>query len=152
MPREINRAKREQKQLAFIMLDIDFFKRYNDTYGHANGDEVLIRVAHTVQHYFSRASDFCFRLGGEEFGIICSVNTYQDTYNQVEQLRNAIEELKIEHKENDASPFVTVSIGITFSDGSETMDVLYSAVDAELYNAKESGRNCIYPLNILQEH
>lgn len=64
LPQEINRAKRNKKCIAFIMLDIDFFKQYNDAYGHLKGDETLIKVAHTIKHYFNRASDFCFRLGG----------------------------------------------------------------------------------------
>ncbi|OHD89081.1 sensor domain-containing diguanylate cyclase [Sulfuricurvum sp. RIFCSPLOWO2_12_FULL_43_24] len=149
MPREINRAKRNKQQLAFIMLDVDYFKRYNDHYGHANGDNVLIRIASTIEYCFSRASDFCFRLGGEEFGIICTGNTPQDVYSQTEQLRQNIEELAIEHKGNSASSYATVSIGIAFCDGNTTMEILYSTADAELYRAKEAGRNGICPVQPL---
>lgn len=149
MPKEINRAKRNQQHLAFIMLDVDFFKRYNDHYGHANGDDVLIRIANTIGDCFSRSSDFCFRLGGEEFGIICTGNTSKEVYSQVEQLRHMIEELKIEHKGNDTFFIVTVSIGIAFCDENTTMEMLYTTADSELYRAKEAGRNCIYPLHTL---
>lgn len=146
MPREINRSKRNKQQLAFIMMDVDYFKRYNDHYGHANGDNVLIRIANTIEYCFSRASDFCFRLGGEEFGIIGVGNSHHDIYLQTEQLRHTIEELAIEHIGNSASSFVTVSIGIAFCEHTSTMETLYSEADAALYRAKESGRNAISPL------
>jgi diguanylate cyclase (GGDEF)-like protein len=141
MPREINRAKRNKSQIAFIMLDVDFFKLYNDTYGHQNGDEVLVSVASTIQKYFNRASDFCFRLGGEEFGVICAVDSIDDVYQQTEELRIAIEDLHIEHEQNSASNYVTVSIGISICGGLGSLETLYSQTDAELYRAKGSGRN-----------
>jgi len=141
LPREINRTKRNHTQLAFIMLDVDFFKLYNDTYGHLQGDDVLIAIASTIQKHFNRASDFCFRLGGEEFGIICTVNTFNDVYQQAEQLRSAIEELHIEHRHNNISAYITASIGIAIFDRFGTAETLYSQADAELYKAKESGRN-----------
>ncbi|MFZ3054098.1 MAG: diguanylate cyclase [Sulfuricurvum sp.] len=139
--REINRTKRNNAQLAFIMLDVDFFKLYNDTYGHLRGDDVLISIANTIQKHFNRASDFCFRLGGEEFGIICTVNTVNEIYHQAEQLRIDIENLHIEHLHNNVSNYITASIGIAVCDGSITAEILYSQADVELYKAKESGRN-----------
>jgi len=141
LPREINRTKRNNTQLAFIMLDVDFFKLYNDTYGHLRGDDVLIAIANTIQKHFNRASDFCFRLGGEEFGIICTVNAFNEVYQQAEQLRIAIEDLHIEHRHNNVSNYITASIGIAIFDRFGTAETLYSQADAELYKAKESGRN-----------
>ena len=141
LPREINRAKRSDTKIAFVMLDVDYFKLYNDTYGHLNGDEVLMAIAKTMQEYFNRASDFCFRLGGEEFGIICSAESPQKVYQRTEQLRNAIEELHIEHIQNIASRYVTVSTGIALCDGRISSERLYTKTDTELYKAKENGRN-----------
>ncbi len=143
LPQEINRAKRNKKCIAFIMLDIDFFKQYNDAYGHLKGDETLVKVAHTIKHYFNRASDFCFRLGGEEFGIICTVNSPQESLNQAKVLRKAIEKLEILHTKSKISPFVTASLGIIISDTTVCEDNLYSLADEALYRAKETGRNCI---------
>lgn len=146
LPREINRAKRDQKDLAFMMIDVDFFKQYNDVYGHLNGDDVLTNIAHTIQKHFTRASDFCFRLGGEEFGVICSVESQDEFMKKADELRLSIEELHIEHDKSTVSPFVTVSIGIVISDGSESSESVYSKADKELYRAKETGRNrvCLY--------
>jgi len=141
LPKEINRIKREHKKFAFIMIDIDFFKQYNDTYGHLKGDDVLIAVASTIKKHFNRASDFCFRLGGEEFGIICSINSSDTIAQQAEELRREIEILHIEHKSSSVFSFITVSIGVTLCDGSQSAETLYSKTDIELYKAKESGRN-----------
>lgn len=141
LPREMNRAKRNNSKIAFIMLDVDHFKLYNDTYGHLNGDDALIEISNCMQKYFNRASDFCFRLGGEEFGIICSLNSAEKVYQRAEQLRNAIEELHIEHVQNPSSSYVSVSIGITLSDNIMSSEMLYSKTDIELYKAKENGRN-----------
>lgn len=143
LPREINRAKRDQKHLILMMLDVDFFKQYNDVYGHLNGDDVLINIADTIQKNFNRASDFCFRLGGEEFGIICSADSQSEFIKQAELLRVAIEELHIEHDKSTVSSFVTISIGIVISDGSESFETLYAQADTELYRAKENRRNYI---------
>lgn len=145
LPREINRARRDNKQLAYIMLDVDYFKSYNDTYGHMSGDNVLISIAHTIQKNFNRASDFCFRIGGEEFGILFTITSSEEGYKMAEQLRNAIESLHIEHKKSNVSQYVTVSVGIVICKDSSTLESLYSHADSELYNAKESGRNCVFP-------
>lgn len=141
LSKEINRTKRTNTLLAFIMLDIDFFKLYNDTYGHLRGDDVLITIANTIQKHFNRASDFCFRLGGEEFSIICNVESLDGIYQQAEQLRIAIEDLHIEHRHNRISNYITASIGIAIFDGSSTAEIFYTQADVELYQAKESGRN-----------
>lgn len=143
LPSEMRRAKREKKKLAFIMLDIDFFKQYNDYYGHLKGDDVLAEIAHIMQKHFNRASDLCFRLGGEEFGIVCTVTSKEEVRQQAEQMRTAFENLHIEHLKSNISSYVTVSIGIALYDGKETFESLYSKADAELYKAKETGRNCV---------
>ena len=139
--REISRAKRDEKKLVFMMLDVDFFKQYNDFYGHLDGDEALIKVAKTMQQCFNRGSDFCFRLGGEEFGVIFAYESLDATLSQAQQLRKSIEELHIEHSKNSVSSYLTVSIGVAVVDGSISAESLYSLADHELYKAKNSGRN-----------
>ncbi|MDD2356343.1 MAG: sensor domain-containing diguanylate cyclase [Thiovulaceae bacterium] len=141
LPREINRAKREEKKLVFMMLDVDFFKQYNDTYGHINGDETLIKVAKAIQQHFNRGSDFCFRLGGEEFGVVFAYESLESILSQAEQLRKNIEELHIEHEKNSVSPYVTISIGMAIVEGTTLSEALYNFADQQLYQAKNSGRN-----------
>jgi len=139
------RAKRDNKLFVFLMLDLDFFKRYNDTYGHLAGDNVLRKTAEVMKCTFKRAGDFCFRLGGEEFGIIYTTNNNVDAFEMANRLRKNIEKLEIEHKLNKASDFVSASIGIVViapeMDIKLDMDLLISKADDALYKAKHEGRN-----------
>ncbi|MGB5791547.1 cache domain-containing protein, partial [Poseidonibacter sp.] len=102
---EINRAKREDDYLSFIMLDIDYFKKYNDTYGHQAGDYALTKVAKELALHNHRASDFVFRLGGEEFGILFLYKDKESSLEFANFLRTCIEKLEIEHKQNSASKY-----------------------------------------------
>ncbi len=142
-PKQINIAKRDRKKLVFAMLDIDFFKQYNDTYGHQQGDVVLKKVSHTIQKLLSRASDYSFRLGGEEFGIIFRIENDDDGYNIASKINQNIENLKIEHKNNSASQYITLSIGVFIVDSMKqyTVENIYKEADEALYKAKNNGRN-----------
>ncbi|MFA9374940.1 MAG: cache domain-containing protein [Poseidonibacter sp.] len=143
---EINRAKREDYYLSFIMLDIDYFKKYNDTYGHQAGDNALTKVAKELALHNHRASDFVFRLGGEEFGILFLYKDKESSLEFANFLRTCIEKLEIEHKQNSASKYVTVSMGLVVRKGKDIIDSddLYKLADEALYKAKESGRNTTY--------
>lgn len=144
LPIEIKRAQRKREWLSFVMLDIDYFKQYNDNYGHHNGDTLLITLAKTLQTKCHRASDYCFRLGGEEFGIIFSGLSPEDATAFVEDLRSTIEALQLEHKYSRTASVLTASFGlVTCKDPSRKMAQLYEAADAALYEAKEAGRNRI---------
>ncbi|WP_373071782.1 diguanylate cyclase [Sulfurimonas sp.] len=145
-PRELNRAKRDKRIYAFTLLDIDNFKKYNDTYGHQEGDKVLIQVAKTLKNSFKRSHDIVFRLGGEEFGVIFSAKTVDEVKVLVERARENIEALNIEHKLNEPSNVVTASFGLVMSKMDSfkseiNMDNLYKDVDTLLYEAKAEGRN-----------
>lgn len=142
-PRIINNAKRDAKSIAFLILDIDHFKQYNDTYGHQKGDEALIRVAKTIKDTFKRSGDVCFRLGGEEFGVIFTGNDEATALEMANGLRQNIESLCMEHIKNSASKYVTASMGLVLRANIEDMDMdtLYKDADELLYKAKESGRN-----------
>jgi len=140
---EIMRAKRDDKYFSFLMIDIDHFKQYNDTYGHQLGDMVLKKTAEVFKNYSKRTSDFVFRLGGEEFAILFSGLDEAKSLKYVQELLQNIEDLHIIHKANSASPYVTVSMGLVVQKG-ESIDMygeLYSKADALLYKAKQSGRN-----------
>lgn len=144
IPQEINRTKRYGKMIGFIMFDIDFFKQYNDTYGHQKGDEVLSEIALTCKNIFSRASDFCFRLGGEEFGVFLSVDSYESLQKEAEKLRSGIENLHIQHSKSSIADFITISVGAILSEGNPSIEELYSKADNQMYKAKENGRNRVF--------
>ncbi len=142
------RAKRDNKMFAFLMMDLDFFKKYNDTYGHQAGDEVLRSTAQAMHDTFKRGGDFCFRLGGEEFGIFYSTENEVDCDRLAEKLCQNIENMKIVHTNNKASEYVTTSIGLVVVKPDEKidMDKIISLSDDELYKAKGTGRNRVSKL------
>ena len=139
----ISLAKRKNHFITFFILDVDFFKNYNDEYGHIKGDETLIEVSKAIKKHIHRGDDFVFRLGGEEFaGIIISDNQ-EKTHQWILSICNIIEDLKIEHCKSKVSKYVTASIGIATVCHEENynIDKLYSFADEALYLAKNTGRN-----------
>ena len=145
LPQELARAEREHKCLALMIIDVDYFKPYNDNYGHQQGDKALRVVSGVLQDSLRRAGDFAFRIGGEEFGAIVTVDQCEDAYRIAENLRKAVEDLKLEHGYNQASAYLTVSIGIKTHQGSgaqaPAMDLVFRQADDALYEAKGKGRN-----------
>ena len=143
---EVYRAKRHNEWLAFLMVDIDNFKKYNDTYGHQAGDEALKAVARSLQKTFLRAGDLVFRMGGEEFAIIYNVQQKEHGLLMAEKARQAVYELALEHTGNPPHNRVTVSAGLMMIDPalSYAEDEIYKYADASLYRAKKEGRNCVH--------
>lgn len=141
--REIRRAKRERRYITFMMIDIDFFKQYNDTYGHIAGDRTLKAVAQAIKRCFRRPSDFTFRLGGEEFGALLVDTDELGSARLAKQLCKQVRALGIEHKSSKASDVVTVSVGVVscVADDALDGDMLIKKADEMLYRAKEEGRN-----------
>jgi len=141
--REIKRAKRTHSYITFMMLDIDYFKQYNDTYGHIEGDKALKSVAKVLKDALNRPSDFVFRLGGEEFGVLLSETSESDSAMVAANICDLIRGVKIEHKGSRVNKFLTVSIGVACCIADEALDeeVLISRADEMLYGAKESGRD-----------
>lgn len=142
-PRYLNILKRDNGLLAFLIMDIDYFKQYNDIYGHQRGDEALQLVARALKEKMHRADDYCFRLGGEEFGLLFKSRAGEDILIFVEGIRKSIEALHIDHKGNDVSQYVTVSIGLysVFVNEQHDVDSIFKAADDLLYKAKRNGRN-----------
>ena len=143
MPKSINLAKRDRKYFSFLIMDIDHFKQYNDTYGHQEGDSVLQQVSLCIKNSLGRASDMCFRLGGEEFGVLFESLEPHEALKFSNDIRKNIENLHIEHTGNSASKFVTISMGLITkkTTGYIDPDAIYKEADDLLYKAKESGRN-----------
>lgn len=131
--------------VAVIMIDIDYFKQYNDTYGHVQGDECLKKVAAALSGSIHRENDLICRFGGEEFQILlCDVHP-ADAIKVGDRLRKAVADLKIPAANRSASPFVSISAGVVSTVLSSTDDYhkLVRAADDELYYAKSHGKNMI---------
>ncbi len=142
-PKTINSAKRDNHNICFVIMDVDYFKSFNDTYGHKSGDYALQMVSKELLNSVSRADDYCFRLGGEEFGILLKGLTKAQAAKLIEKIRQNIEDLKIEHTGNKISKYLTSSFGVVVKEAKsvESEDDLYKEADKLLYEAKESGRN-----------
>ncbi|MBT5028250.1 MAG: diguanylate cyclase [Nitrospinaceae bacterium] len=143
LDKEWKRAMRDQIPLSLILMDIDCFKLYNDTYGHQAGDTCLKQVAATLKHYVQRPADLVARYGGEEFVVVLPETSAEGALNMAENLRLGIEGLKVEHDKNSASPYVTVSMGVsTLIPTREILcETIIANADKALYQAKENGRN-----------
>ena len=143
LAREWKRTMREKAPLSLIMLDIDYFKKYNDTYGHQAGDECLRQVATTISGALRRPADMAARYGGEEFVVVLPNLKLEDSAKFGETIRAKIEALKMEHKQSDANPFITVSLGIAsvVPNSISSYEELVGAADKALYSAKNKGRN-----------
>ena len=140
--KEFNRCKRTQNPLSVIMCDIDYFKNFNDTFGHAKGDECLKMVAKAVESALKRPGDFCARYGGEEFVVILPETSAEGAYHVAENIRIAVEALRIPVKANDVSPYVTISLGVTTSDLESPIDPeqLTMFADEALYEGQGQGQ------------
>ncbi|MCT7517676.1 GGDEF domain-containing response regulator [Aliarcobacter cryaerophilus] len=138
-----NEIKRDKKSLAVLMIDIDFFKPYNDNYGHGQGDETLRKVAKALEKTIKRASDFVARYGGEEFVILLKDINKNGVEAVANNLLNAVRELKITHEFSKIENYVTISIGASFynSNSDVTKLELLLKADETLYSVKNSGRN-----------
>ena len=150
LDREIRRARRENLPLSLVFLDLDEFKRFNDTYGHARGDEVLRQVAHTLDETFRRGGDLVARYGGEEFAVVLPGIDGRRAELYAERLRRRIWRLAIGHDASIAER-ITISGGVaTIPRGMVvTPDELLHAADKALYRAKCQGRNRIASGTIL---
>ncbi|MCD8522207.1 MAG: diguanylate cyclase [Saccharospirillaceae bacterium] len=141
-------AFRQQTSLALLLIDIDHFKQFNDTYGHQLGDTVLQKVAKCMQQAIKRPQDSVYRYGGEEFAILLPNTDAQGALQVAEQLRARIDRLRITHQHQQLS--VTASIGLCAAVplGREQQELLYQQADKALYQAKTQGRNrsCALPL------
>lgn len=144
LAQEAARAARRNLPLALVMLDVDFFKRYNDTYGHVAGDACLRKVAATLQSALARPADLAARFGGEEFVALLPETDIEGARQVAERIRASVQALSIEHSGNPLG-VVTISAGayaaVPTGPGEDAAIALVSHVDTLLYKAKNSGRN-----------
>jgi diguanylate cyclase (GGDEF)-like protein len=143
LKRIIKSLSRTGGNLSLLMVDIDYFKKYNDTYGHLMGDKCLIMVANTLAQCIAREDDFVARYGGEEFVVVLANTDENGAHIMADRLIKKIQECGIPHSQSDVADSVTISIGFT------TCTVKYSqkgsdyikCADAALYISKQNGRN-----------
>jgi diguanylate cyclase (GGDEF)-like protein len=136
-------ARRERQPVVFGVLDVDFFKGYNDRYGHGAGDVALASIAGVLRGATRRPMDLASRMGGEEFGILFYDTDIARARSLFEQICTDIAALDIVHDGSPMTGHLTVSLGVAQFDGSENLDTLYARADALLYSAKQAGRNRI---------
>ncbi|MDF1878897.1 diguanylate cyclase [Sulfurimonas sp. SAG-AH-194-C20] len=141
--REIKRARRKNSYITFMMLDVDFFKQFNDTYGHIEGDYALQTVAKVLKDTLQRPSDYVFRLGGEEFGVLLTDTDESNSAKLARDICDAIRDRKLKHENSSVNEFLTISIGVVCCIADDALDenMLISRADEMLYEAKETGRD-----------
>lgn len=137
------RALRNRHPLTLIMFDVDWFKQYNDKFGHLEGDECLKRIANSAQETISRPSDTVARYGGEEFMVLLPETDSGGALKVAEKLRAGIENLHLPNPDSTVGPFITISLGVTtvVPAANSAPDDSIKLVDEALYRAKNAGRN-----------
>jgi diguanylate cyclase (GGDEF)-like protein len=145
MEREWARARREHQPLSLILMDIDYFKQYNDRYGHLQGDECLKRVAQALSAAAIRSTDFVARFGGEEFVLVLPNTDAKSVAILAEKCLALVRELQIPHDKSEVSRLLTVSLGVGTMVPSLDVEPIefIERVDRLLYRAKQNGRNRI---------
>jgi diguanylate cyclase (GGDEF)-like protein len=151
LQQEWDRLIAEQKPLSLIMCDVDYFKSYNDTYGHQAGDDCLRAIAQAISQAISRSTDLVARYGGEEFGIILPQTELGEAEAIAQKIQQEVQYLKLVHSQSQASAYITLSLGITclIPQPNSSQCLLIEWADRALYQAKKQGRNCI--VTLLQE-
>ena len=142
---EWRRAQRDNNYLAVIICDIDYFKNYNDTYGHIQGDQALYSVAQVINNALKRPMDLVARYGGEEFGMILPGTHITGAERVAKEVKEAVEALHLEHRSSDVSGHITLSFGVAamVPKADVAPKILIETADRALYRAKAQGRNRI---------
>jgi diguanylate cyclase (GGDEF)-like protein len=136
---------RKKQNLSLIICDIDYFKQYNDHYGHLVGDECIYKIAQTINNSIKRPADFVARYGGEEFVVVLPDTPLKGTIKVAENIKDSVQKLQIIHDKSAISPYISISLGVAtiIPNIHIPPDTLITMADKALYMAKNTGRNCI---------
>ena len=142
--RELKRATREESYFVFAIMDIDYFKNYNDALGHIKGDIALQKVAQAMQEYFNRSGDFIFRMGGEEFSVLFTTKELDSVKKHFIHFHKHIKTLALKHPNSKVSPYITLSSGV-YGAKVDTLRIdFYKEADALLYKAKRKRDSAVF--------
>jgi diguanylate cyclase (GGDEF)-like protein len=149
LAKEWQRLKREQKPLSLIMVDVDYFKAYNDNYGHLAGDDCLKQIAQALEHVIKRPADLVARYGGEEFVVVLPNTSQEGAQKIAQEIQTKMSDLAIPHKYSLISQQITLSLGISTITPHNSLSPfeLVNCADQALYQAKQQGRNSIKIIN-----
>ncbi len=138
-----NQAYQDQTPVSVILFDIDYFKAYNDTYGHLAGDDCLVEVAEVLKACVHRRTDIVSRVGGEEFVVVLTNTELKDAVHLAQTVLEQVEAKALRHEHSKVKPYVTISAGVACRIPSQEDDFfdLFNAADKKLYEAKANGRN-----------
>lgn len=150
LEKEWRRAVRHSMPITIMMIDLDFFKSYNDSLGHIKGDECLREIAKALTSLTSRSGDLAARYGGEEFLLLFPMTNESEALIQVKRLMNVIRKIDIQHPSSDISSQVTLSVGVAtmIPQVDDSISSFVSRADHALYTAKSKGRNQYQIANI----
>ncbi|HEY9660124.1 MAG TPA: diguanylate cyclase, partial [Allocoleopsis sp.] len=146
---EWQRLAREQAALSLILCDVDYFKLYNDTYGHLAGDDVLRQVARAITDASKRPADLVARYGGEEFAVILPNTDIEGAIAVAQEIQTNVNALRLPHLNSQVSELITLSFGVAtiIPDSQGFPASLIAAADQSLYQAKARGKNCVVHAN-----
>jgi diguanylate cyclase (GGDEF)-like protein len=149
---ELSNDRTIQADLSVVLIDVDFFKQYNDTYGHASGDDALQKIAMMLSHTVPNNNNLIARYGGEEFVVILPNKSVEEANTEANNIMNAIKLANIKHSQSSVSDRITISIGIaTRTKGAITdTDTLMKKADIALYHSKAQGRNQASHINDIE--
>lgn len=149
LKKEYLRLSRTKQPLSLLLIDIDYFKRYNDRYGHQAGDDCLKKVATKISEATKRPADFTARYGGEEFSVILPETNNQGAITVAEEIRKGVQSLQILNEDPKVCDFITVSIGVEtlYPETNVHYETIIGLADKALYKAKEKGRNRVLSLS-----
>jgi diguanylate cyclase (GGDEF)-like protein len=147
---EWKRSMREYTPVSLVMVDLDFFKAYNDKFGHQMGDVCLYSLTKIISGQLKRAADFIARYGGEEFAVVLPNTNAENARLLAERIRRSVEEARIQAANDSVSPWVTISVGVatTTAEFNQSSAVLIKAADQAMYKSKQAGRNRVTDVNL----